>query len=128
MPEPSGIGDTAVECPTASTKHSKQDSRKGAKAQSPESLWNLCAFAPLRETPSDQAASSPTSACFSRPFRATSLSTRLNPVVPPPANFSRASGTPAADQFTGINNLIVRDQFIDASKLIHQPSTTLAAT
>jgi hypothetical protein len=24
--------------------------------------------------------------------------------------------------------LIVRDQFIDASKLIHQPSTTLAAT
>ena len=66
---------------------------------------------------------------FSRPSRALPSSTmgdRVDPVVAPPANVSRASGTNAgADQFTGINKLI-RNHVIDASKLIVQPSTNHA--
>jgi len=58
---------------------------------------------------------------FSRPSRALPSSTmgdRVDPVVSPPANVSRASSTHAgADQFIGINNMI-SDQFPDVRKLI----------
>lgn len=72
---------------------------------------------------------SPLLGCFSRPFWALGspiqVGAVVNPVVAPPANFSRASGTNSTDQFTGISNMI-SDQFIDVSKLIQQPSTRAA--
>jgi len=77
---------------------------------------------------------SPSSARFSRPSRALPSSTmgdRVDPVVAPPANLSRASGTNAgADQFTGINNMIpdqagyAVNHFPDINKMVFTPSSS----
>ncbi|MCX6857989.1 MAG: hypothetical protein NTV80_24140 [Verrucomicrobia bacterium] len=75
-----------------------------------------------------ETSASPTSAMtkgvlgrFSRPSRALTSPTkggRRDPVVSPPANLSRASGTPAADQFIDVNKLIP-NHFPDVRKMPH---------
>lgn len=64
---------------------------------------------------------SPSSARFSRPSRAlpsTTVGNRVGPVVAPPANFFRASGTNAgSNQLIGINNM-TPNHFPDLTKMV----------
>lgn len=70
---------------------------------------------------------SPFSARFSRPSRALpspTMGNRVDPVVAPPANFSRASGTNAgADQFPDIGNMFP-NHFPDARKMVMNSTPT----
>ena len=73
---------------------------------------------------------------FSRPSRALTSPTmggRRDPVVSPPANLSRASGTPAADQFIDVNKMVALTIALLALSLIscgkkEAPKTAVEAT
>lgn len=73
---------------------------------------------------------SPSSACFSRPSRALPSSTvgnRVDPVVSPPANFFRASGTPNRTEHVPDVGNMIPNHFIDVDKMAFADLVPLAA-